>query len=346
MANQAEQKKVSWKTRLARLAPYLVAAGALYWVFRTTDLAELKKVITHAPLALFISVSAAMLVLNCAADVFAMGRVFSWFGVKIPFRELYVVRASTYLIAIVNYHVGQAALAGYLYRARRVPPLRASGMILFIIGINVGTLFLLASGGAARGGTGGLRVLRLVPFICAVGVLFYGAILLAKPRIIAERRLFAPLFEMGIRGHIFGVLVRLPHVFVLMAWHFASLRMFGIQVTPGAAVLYLPVYFAVTSLPGNVSGLGPAQGVAIALFSQFVTPPDGLTDPKLIAAAQHASVVAYSVATSTVSIILQLGLGLMFLRRGTALGLSTHPEELPEPPPEKSTTDERLSSPT
>jgi len=340
MANAGEvaAKKVSWKTRVGRLAPYVVAIGALVWVFKSTDPEKLKDVLVHAPLALFISVSAVMLVLNCAADTFAMGRVFSWFGVKIPFKELYVVRASTYLIAIVNYHVGQAALAGYLYRARRVPPLRASGMILFIIGINVGTLFLLASGGAARG-TGELRVLRLVPFICAVGVLFYGALLLAKPRILAERRLFAPLFEMGIRGHVMGILVRLPHVGVLMAWHFVSLRMFGIHVPPGAAILYLPAYFAVTSLPGNVSGLGPAQGVAIALFSQFVAAPDGVSDPKLIAAAQHATVVAYSVATSTVSIILQLALGLIFLRRGAALGLSTHPTE----PPAEAAGDERVA---
>ena len=65
-----------------------------------------------------------------------------------PYKDLYLVRASTYLLAVVNYHVGQAAIVGYLYRVRRVPLLRASGWILFIIGINVGTLFLLASAGA------------------------------------------------------------------------------------------------------------------------------------------------------------------------------------------------------
>ena len=53
--------------------------------------------------------------------------------------------------------------------------------------------------------------------------------------------------------------MRLPHIFVLLVWHFASLRMFGVAVTPSAALLYLPAYFAVSSLPINVNGLGVAQ---------------------------------------------------------------------------------------
>src|SRR6185312_9509136 len=109
------------------------------------------------------------------------------------------------------YHVGQAAIVGYLYRVRRVPLLRASGWILFIIGINVGTLFILASAGATRV-TGQLSMMRYIPLLCGVGIVLYAALLTWKPRFLAERSLFKPLFEMGIPGHVFGVAVRLPHI--------------------------------------------------------------------------------------------------------------------------------------
>lgn len=302
-----------------RIAPYLIAVLALGWVLHHTDIKAMMAAFRHAPIVWFIVLSAALLVANCAADTFAMSAVFRWFGSPVPYVDLFFVRASTYLIAVVNYHVGQAAILGYLYRARKVPFLRATGWILFIIGINVGTLFLLASAGASQA-SGELAMLRLVPVVCAIGVVVYAALLALKPSILAKRALLAPLFEMGIVGHIKGVLVRLPHVGVLLLWHFLSLRMFGVHVTPKAALLYLPAYFAVSSLPINVNGLGVAQLVAVAFFAPFAEVPAGAADP---VAAQKAAVIAYSLGTSGISIVLQIVLGLVCLRRGAALGLGT-----------------------
>ncbi len=306
-----------------KLAPYFIAAIALGWVLRSTDPHKLMDALHHAPILAFVAMSAVLLVFNCGADTFAMSAVFGRFGCRVPYKDLYLVRASTYLLAVVNYHVGQAAIVGYLYRVRRVPLLRASGWILFIIGINVGTLFLLASAGATRV-TGQLRLLRLIPLACGIGVVIYAALLTWKPRILAERALLKPLFEMGIPGHIFGVLVRLPHIGVLLVWHFVSLRMFGVHVTPGAALLYLPAYFAVSSLPINVNGLGVAQLVAVYFFAPYAVVAPGTVDP---VAAQKAAVMAYSLATSGISIVLQLVLGLVCLRWATARGLKPQPME-------------------
>jgi hypothetical protein len=303
---------------IKQVAPYAIAILAVGWVLRSTDKAKLLAAFEHAPIIPFVVVSAVMLVLNCAADTFAMTNVFRWFGCRVAYWDLFFVRASTYLLAIVNYHVGQAAIVGYLYKARKVPFVKATGWILFIIGINVGTLFLLASAGASNA-SGDLKMLRLVPVVCGVGVVVYGALLTFKPKPLAQMGLFAPLFEMGILGHAKGVLVRLPHVAVLLTWHFISLRMFNIQVTPIAALLYLPAYFAVGSLPINVNGLGVAQLVAVAFFSQYAVVPAGTND---VAAAQRAAVLAYSFATSCVSILLQIVLGLSCLRKATSLGLA------------------------
>jgi hypothetical protein len=309
------------KTTLKRLAPYLVAALALGWVLLHTDLKQLLAAVRHAPLALFIAISTVLLVLNWMADTFAMTSVFGWFGCRVRYSELLIVRGSTYLLAILNYHIGQAAIVGYLYRVCKVPFLRATGWILFIIGINVGTLFLLASAGASTA-TGELRLLRLVPIACAVGTVVYGALLLAKPRLLAERRLFAPLFEMGIVGHIKGVLVRLPHIGVLLVWQFVCLRLFGVAVSPLGALLYLPAYFAISVMPVNVNGLGVAQLVAVAFFAPYAPVPPGVAD---VAAAQKATVMAWSLSMQGFSIVHQLLLGFICLRVAGARGLLVEP---------------------
>jgi len=242
--SSSDARRLSAGVIIKKAAPYLIAALAIYWVLSRIDREKLLEDLHHAPLGWFLLVSAVMLVLNCAADTFAMSAVFGRFGCHVPYRDLYLVRASTYLLAVVNYHIGQAAIVGYLYRVKRVPLLRASGWILFIIGINVGTLFLLASAGAART-QGDIAWLRWVPLVCGVGIVVYAALLTVKPRILADRPLLKPLFEMGIPGHVMGVLVRLPHIGVLLAWHTISLWMFKVNVPVSAALLYLPDYFAV-----------------------------------------------------------------------------------------------------
>ncbi len=307
---------------LKKLAPYIIAAVVLGWVLHSTDRRKLLDALHHAPMLAFIAVSAVMLVLNCAADTFAMSAVFRRFGCIVPYKDLYLVRASTYLLAVVNYHVGQAAIIGYLYRVRRVPLLKASGWILFIIGVNVGTLFLLASAGAMRVNAE-MRAMRLIPLACGVGIVVYAAILTWKPRFLAERTLFKPLFEMGIVGHAYGVAVRLPHIGVLLVWHFVSLRMFGIQVTPGVALLYLPAYFAVSSLPINVNGLGVAQLVAVYFFAPYFASAAGLTER----AVGKPAVIAYTLATAGISTLLQMALGVVCLRWATARGLKPQPVE-------------------
>ncbi len=196
---------------------------------------------------------------------------------------------------------------------------------------------MLASAGASRADES-VKWLRLVPLVCAGGVVFYGTLLVVKPRALTRIALLAPLFEMGLVGHIKGVLVRLPHVSVLLVWHYVSLHMFGIPVTPLAALLYLPAYFAAVSLPINVNGLGAAQLVAIAFFSKFAIVAPGTTD---VAGAQKAAVMAYSLGTSGVSILSQIVLGLACLKRGAALGMGPAVEvevSPPEPEPAREAT--------
>jgi hypothetical protein len=312
--------------RLRKYLPYLVAAAALVWVAWKTDWREALAAMRRAPVAQFIVVSTVMLTINWMLDTFAMTSVFGWFGCKVKYRDLLIVRGSTYLYALFNYHFGQAAIVGFLNRVRKVPFLKASGWILFIIGINVGTLFLLGSVGTATA-TGELAFLRWVPWISAVSIVIYAVLLVWKPPILAERRILAPLFEMGIMGHIKGVLVRLPHVANLIFWQWWCLKMFGFNVTLWHALLYMPAYFAVSALPINFNGLGVAQVVAVAFFAPFATVPAGTLD---VVSAQRAAVIAWSVSVQGFSILQQLVLGFICLGPAASLGVTGEEEAVAE----------------
>ena len=323
-----------------RLLPLLVAAIALLIAVRGTDLTKLRAAMEHAPMAALIGASAVMAVLNCAADTLAMFYVFRWFGLHLRFFDLYTIRAATYTLAVINYHAGQLGIIGYLHRVGRVSLPRASAYILFIVGVWVALLLLFAGGSLLLGGAKA-QAMAPVLGVFLLGLFVYALLLRWPPRFLRQGppaqaagltaaaapllvrlgrrlwyrvwriigKLWAPLMEAGLAGHGRAMLVRLPHLGVLLVWHFIALRCFDVQVPVHVAVLYLPVVFAVASLPISVQGLGTSQVAAKYFFTEF-------------AAAGEESVLAYSLSMTAISTTSSLIMGFLFLRRGARLGLA------------------------
>jgi len=317
---------------LRRLLPILVAILALVYAVRGIPLHELQSAMSRAPLGLLLLVSAGMAVLNCSVDTLAMFYVFRGFGLQLRYVELYTIRAATYTLAVINYHAGQLGIIGFLHRAAKIPLSRAGAIVLFIMGVWVALLMIFATFGAVLGGEKG-RALLPVLALFAVGLCVYAALLRWPPRFLRQpadpaaaaptgllprllrlaSKVFAPLVEAGLRGHVRALIVRLPHLFVLLLWHFIALRCFGISVPFHVAMLYLPVVFAVAALPISVQGLGTAQVVAKYYFTDFAV---GLTGE-----AAEAAVFAYSLSMTAISTASNLILGLAFLPAGSRLGL-------------------------
>jgi len=287
--------------------PWIVAALAVAWLLHAVKLHELLGVMHGVPIAKLLVVSVALLLANCAADTFAMYFTFGWFGCRVPYRELFIVRAATYLLAVVQYYVGQAAILAFLHEREGVSFVRAGGWILFISGINMGVLVLLAAVGLI-GGDAHVAWLWMVPVGVGVAALGYAALLVVRPPALARIGLLAPLFEMGIVGHLKATAVRLPHVMVLIVWHFLSLRWFGVEVPPLQALCLLPAVFFAAALPISIQGLGLSQAAAVYFFAAY-------------APAGPAAVFAYSLAMTSISLIMQVAMGLAFLPAARRLGV-------------------------
>ena len=307
----APQPASAWKRRARSLAPWLVAGLAMFWVTHAVHWGDVWRACEHVPLGWFVGTSLVMLLLNCAADTLAMYYTFGWFGCHVPYRELFVIRGATYLVAVVQYYVGQAAILGFLRSRKGVPLWRGAGWILFVSAINMGVLILIAAAGLARAQID-IKWLKMVPAVVAVTVVGYAILLRIKPAFLTRVQMLAPIFEMGITGHIKATIVRIPHVLVLILWHYLSLRWFGVRVPVITALVYLPAVFFFAALPVSVQGLGLSQWAAVTFFVAYSD-------------SGKPAVLAYSLAMTAVSLVIQVSMGVVFLRAAQRLGMREQP---------------------
>ena len=89
------------------------------------------------------------------ADSAVLTLLIRWFHGPIRYRELLPVRASTYIVSIINTQLAQAALALYLNRRFRTPLGEITSTVVLLILLEATNLFFFATVGSAAfpGGT-------------------------------------------------------------------------------------------------------------------------------------------------------------------------------------------------
>jgi len=301
------------RKRLIRLAAWTVTAGLLVLLFRRISVGEVVAAARGAagwtiPVALLGAVAIYL------ADSFAIWKTFGWFLAHLSFVDVLLVRGATYLLAAINYNVGQGAIVYFVHRVAAVPVIRGAATILFIMGINVLALLLLATVGLAAA-PAVPHAVAVIVVVAYAGLAVYVVALAAKPRWLASRPLFEVLLGAGLPGHARAVAVRLPHIAALFAFQICMLRAFGVAVPVVEAVAALPVVFFIAVLPISVQGLGTTQAAMIFFFARY-GPGDR--------AAQQAAVLTASLVGQALVLSFQAVLGIACLksRVGRALEAS------------------------
>ncbi len=307
----------SMRKRLGRIGAWTVTAGALGWLFWRTPLSDVWAALSHAaPWTVpAILIAAALVYL---ADGYAMWKTFGWFLAKLPLREIMVVRGATYLLAIINYSIGQGAIVYFVHRARGVPVMRGVATVLLIMGTNLLTLLLVVTLGFLLPGTQPKGLAPAVALVWA-GLAVYVLVLTLRPKWLMSRPIFDVLLQAGLAGHLRAVLVRFPHVIALIAVELAALRGFGVDVPWAAALGAIPVVLLVSALPISVQGLGTTQAAMVLLFSGYVPPT--FADP-------NAVVLGASLTAQAVALVFQAATGLVCMRSQIAQGLAKVPTEV------------------
>jgi hypothetical protein len=299
---------------LRRIAPWVVAAAILAWLFATIRADDLRVAVARAPLVAFVAFTAAYVCVTLCADTFATWATFrrALPEATLTFGETLNIRGASYLLAIVHYGAGQGGLAYFVAR-RGVALARAAGAVMLIMGVNVLVVALIALLGVVLGGAPSAPALRWIVVALACAFPAYLAVIAARPRFLAARRLLAPLFDAGVRGHGIAVAARLPHIAWLVVGQTVALYLFGVEPPIAKAVALLPIVFIVAVLPITPSGIGTSQAMLAALFTPWA--------PGATPEARRAAVLACGLALQVVGMIVQALIGLVFLRRLTRAGI-------------------------
>ncbi len=291
------------RKRLVRVLAWVVTAGLLVLLFRRISVGEVIAAARGAarwtvPVGL---VGAGLIYF---ADSFAIWKTFGWFLARLTFVDVLLLRGATYLLAAINYNVGQGAMVYFVHRVAAVPVIRGAATVLFIMGINVLALLFLATLGLAAA-PAVPHAVAVIVVVAYAGLAIYVIAVAARPRWLASRPLFQVLLDAGLGGHARALAVRLPHIAALVAFQICMQRAFGVAVPILEAVAALPVVFLVAALPISVQGLGTTQAAMVYFFARYA-PGDRQ--------AQQAAVLAASLFGQAMSLSFQAVVGVLCLR--------------------------------
>jgi hypothetical protein len=252
----------------------------------------------HRWLALMIPYSAFFFLV----DSTVVWRVVSWFNARVPWAQILPVRASAYIISILNEQVGKGAMALYLNRRHGVPGWEVGSSMLFIMVCELLYLTFWATVGYAIAGDELPPQFSLVPWV-AVAV-FAGFALwiaffrgwIAPGSALRDRPILKAFREAGPMRYATVAALRSPALLAAVIVYTLALRLFGVDATFLHMLGVLPVIFFAAAVPT------PMRAAAITIW--VVLFPE-----------REAQMSAFGFVMHNFFIFFNATIGLLFLRR-------------------------------
>lgn len=240
-------------------------------------------------------------------DTLVLWRVVNWLNARIAYTEIAPVRASSYILSIINEQVSKGAVAVFLHQRAGVPGWEVGSSMIFIMFCELYYLMAWATIGVAIQGDALPPTFHSIPgifggalVVLAVIYLFFTGRLPAGP--LAELR-DKPIFHAFRKARLwyYGAffLMRSPLMLGAVVVYTMGLRLFGIEAAYLQVLGYLPVVLFGATTPG------PMHSVAILLW--VVLFPEKPGEVTAFAFVQHNFFILFNAA-----------IGLLFLRKATA----------------------------
>src|SRR5258708_21456469 len=157
------RKTPIWKKAL----PYIGTVAIFALIFWRIPMAKVGEALRQAPVLKFVGVFLPFSAFYWMIDSICLTWVVNRFNAPVRFRDIFPIRASMYLLALLNTNLGQGGVAYYLHRKLKISFLEALGSILFIALLEVYQLFLFST----------------------LGVIFYAPTSAAQMRIVGVLRI-------------------------------------------------------------------------------------------------------------------------------------------------------------
>ena len=298
--------------RAVHLLSWLITLACFAYLYRRIDavagpdrapLAYLGEVFAGVPWSQWLALMLPYSLLFLLVDTLVLWRAVSWFNAKVPYASLLPVRASAYILSILNEQVGKGAIALYVNRTRGVPGWQVGSSMLFIMFCEFFYLLAWATLGFALEHERLPAAFRALPWIAAGALLFFAAFVtwFRSHRVpfgaaLRERDLLRSFRLARPQQYAIIVLLRSPAMLGAFWVYSQAAGLFGVEVSVGRMVGLLPVIFfsALVPLPGRP---GPVVLWAL-LFPEHV-----------------AQMTAFGIIQHNAFVLFNAAIGLLFLRR-------------------------------
>jgi hypothetical protein len=254
-----------------------------------------------APWGRYLLLMAPYVVFYVLVDSFVVQQAVTWFNVPVAYRDILPVRATAYILALVNSLLGQGGVAVYLHRRHALPFWEITGTMLFLSFVEIYQLALYSFVGAAAAGELGARAPVAVYAVLAVYLVLH-LWYFSRPRggRLGELRVLAT-FHRARPSHYLRLLAyKTPNLLAAVTVHWLALPLFGMHVPFLVLLTYLPLVFFFAALPIAAAHLGPSQLAWLYFFGPWVDGRD---------------ILGYSLAAHVTFMLMNAAIGLLFLRR-------------------------------
>ena len=261
------------KSNLAfRLATWLLTFACFYVVYRRTEGAAAREGLTVleylarffgeanwlAWLALMIPYS----VFFFLVDSHVSWRVVRWFNAPdLKLTDMLPIRASAYILSLVNEQVGKGAMSLYLLRRYQVPVLEAISSMLLLGIMEIYQLLAFSSVGVITGYEVVRAASRQIPLDVILPAVFVGAAVYLPVHIayfrghllrrlrLRERPLFKAFRLARPVHYLLIVLFKAPNLLGAIVVYTLALDLFNVDVSFAQMLAFLPVIFLAAALP-------------------------------------------------------------------------------------------------
>ena len=237
-------------------------------------------------------------------DTLVVWRVISWFNARLRYRDVLPIRASAYILSIVNEQVSKGAIALYVSRREGIPAWEVGSSMLFVMFCEYYYLLGWATVGVLLQWERFPAVFHAIPWVAAASGAFFVVFhlfftgRLAVGRALRERPLFRAFRRATIWHYLAVIALRSPAMLAAVVAYTLALGLFGVPASAWQMLGYLPVIFFGAATPG------PMHSVAIVLWVLLF--PDRPGEMTAFGFVQHNFFVLFNAAV-----------GLVFLRRAT-----------------------------
>jgi hypothetical protein len=272
------------------MTTWLLALGCFYLVFTRVEKAALRdglspidylvKFFQGADWVHWLMLMIPYSIVFFLIDSHATWRVIKWFNTSdIKFKDVLPIRASAYILSLLNEQVGKGAMSLYLLRRYKVPVWKAiSSMILLGI-VEIYQLLLFSAIGVIFYYDLVMEASTMLPLTTILGSVYLVAFLyfpfhilyfngsILKNSTLRDRQIFHSLRQARLLDYILVLLCKAPNLLAAVVIYTMALDLFSVQVGFEQMLAFLPVIFIAAALP--LPFHAGALLLWVVLFPQF-----------------------------------------------------------------------------